>query len=168
MSERVARMMARITAGSEMKEPGRGSILNVVNSVMAAAGLGKAGRIGTFILLANYCDSADSRLWAEQWLLKWSWSEWLKTGDKSAKVTTGEMERLVSVVMGQHICPEAGRRTSKKIEASIIGIGAHTLKNKYGGMHGRMIREIQYQESVAISAIERGFRERLVVVPKNS
>jgi len=159
-------MMARITAGTEMKEPGRGSILDVVNTVMAAAGMGGAGRIGTFILVANYCDSPDSRLWAEQWLLKWAWAEWLKIGDQNAKISTGEMSRLVSLVMGQHICPEAGRRTSKKIEASIIGIHANTLKHKYGVLHARIIQEIQHQEGVAIKAIEHGLRERLVIVPK--
>ena len=166
MSERVARMMARITAGTEMREAGKGSIINTVNIVMAAAGVGKAGRIGTFILLANYCESEDSRLWAEQWLLRWSWLEWLKLDAQSTKVTTGEMARLVSVVMGQHICPDAGRRTSKKVAAEIIGIGVDTLKGKYGKIHNRMIREVQYQESVAIMAIERGLKERLVTSRK--
>ena len=161
MTERVAQMMARITAGSEMNEGGRGGVISSVNTVMAAAAIGDAGRIGTHILIANYCDSHDARLWAEQWLLKWAWGQWLKMSNWDAKISTGEMSRLVSVVMGQHICPEAGRRTSEKNVAGIIGIGADTLKGKYGRIHGKMIREVQHHESITIAAIERGLRKDL-------
>ncbi len=154
MTGRVPRLLAKITAGTPPPDgPGGGSI-KTVNEVMAAMGMGKAGRLGSMILLANYCDDTDSRRWAEAHLVRWAWLTWLKVGDKAATVTAGQMTRLVSVAVGQHIDPEAGRRTSLKAVAELIGINHQTYAHKYLDHFKRVQAEIAYQESQAISALE--------------
>ena len=98
MTDRVARLLAKVTAGSPPGDGGGGSI-RTVNEVMAAMGMGKAGRIGSMILLANYCDDNDSRRWAEAHLVRWAWLTWLMVAPPDITTTTGQMARLVSVAL---------------------------------------------------------------------
>ena len=153
MTDAVAIMLARVTAGAPMNEGGGGGSINTVNHVMAALGMGKAGRLGTLILLANYCDDDNCRIWAEQWLIRWAWIAWLKVGDPAATVTTGQMGRLVSVALGQHIDPEAGRRTGVKAMAQLVGVNHQTFRKKYRRHFHRIQAEISYHESGAIMAL---------------
>jgi hypothetical protein len=156
MSENIAKMLAQVTAGSTIKPNiGGGGSVRTVNMVMGALGMGKAGRAGTLILLANYCEDESARRWAEGWLARWSWITWLKVGDPDANISVNQMKKLVSVALGQHIDPEAGRRTSLKAIAELVGINHQTYSKKYRRHFQRLKAEIAYQEAEAISALHR-------------
>ncbi len=153
MTDKVARMLARVTAGAPPRDGGGGGTVITVNLVMGAIGMGKAGRIGTLLLLANYCEDENARRWAEQWLTRWAWLTWLKVCDRGHTVTIGQMQRLVSVALGQYIDPEAGRRTGLKAMAELVGVNHQTYRKKYRAHFHRIQAEISYHESGAIAAL---------------
>lgn len=156
MTDRTAKLLARVIPGTAFKQAaGAGGSIETVNLVMAAMGMGKAGREGTLILLANYCEDENARLWACQWLTRWAWLTWLKVGAPDTNVTTGQMQRLAAMALGQHIDPEAGRKTSLKAMAELVGVNHQTFRKKYRRHFHRMQAEIAYHESQAISALER-------------
>ena len=154
MTDHVAKLLARVTAGApqNMGTGGSGAI-ETVNKVMGALGMGRAGRPGTLILMANYCEDDSCRRWAEQWLVRYAWIGWLKTADPSVSVSTGQMARLVSVALGQHIDPEAGRRTGVKVMAKLIGMNHQTFRIKFRDHFQRIKVEITTQENMAIAAL---------------
>ena len=97
------------------------------------------------------CSRQERRI--ADWLLQWAWFQWLKLNRRDTRVTIAEMARVVSVAMGQHIDPQAARQTSRRMAAEIIGVHPSTYAKKYEIMHSKLAAEIQFQESIASTAI---------------
>ena len=63
MSERVAKMLASITAGAPNNDSGRGGIIHSVNTIMGALGYAQEhvpSGMGVHLVLAKYCDDEIS------------------------------------------------------------------------------------------------------------
>lgn len=154
MSDKVAMLLARVTAGTQM-DPGGGGTPATVNTVMAAVGMGPAGLPGTLIMLANYCDDQRAHEMAEGWLNRWAWSVWAKTGNPDAAVTVTQMQKLVRVALNNHINPATARYSNLKQIATYVGVTRKTFSVKYRRQYERIRAEIAYMESHSIEALKR-------------
>lgn len=153
MSDKVAMMLARVTAGCPVKDEGPPSTTSNVNLVMGAMGMGKAGRFGSLVLLANYCDDEAARRWAEGWLARWAWVTWFKVGQGEFTVTTRQITDLAKLALTHHINPALARQTSIKKAAKLIRVNHQTYRLKYLKHYQRIRAEIAYHESQAIAAL---------------
>ena len=152
MTDRVAKLLAKVTAGTTLKPKGSGGgTVSNVNLVMGALGMGRAGRPATLVLFAHHCDDDRARAMLTAWLQRWAWITWHSAGDPRAMVSVDQVNSLAAMAVDLHTIP--GTRKNLKEMAAILGVNHQTFTRKYRRHLDRCLAELQYLEEQGTRAL---------------